>query len=111
MVVVLGNTGRNFAAGMSGGIAYILDENANFSNSCNLDMVGLENIVDQKDKITLKNLLEDHLKYTHSANARRILEQWEDMLPKFVKEMPNDYRRLLEEQDSANPGSKKVYSG
>jgi len=111
VVVVLGKTGRNFAAGMSGGIAYILDENANFSNSCNLDMVGLENIVDQKDEITLKNLLEDHLKYTHSANARRILEQWEDMLPKFIKVMPSDYKRVLEEQDSATPGSKKVYSG
>ena len=111
VVVVLGPTGRNFAAGMSGGVAYIFDKNAIFSDSCNLDMVGLENMVEEKDKMTLKNLLENHLKYTHSANARRILEQWEDMLPKFVKVMPHDYKRVLEEQGSANPGSETAHNG
>jgi len=94
-VVVLGPTGVNFGAGMSGGIAYVYDETRLFDTRCNLDMVDLELVVSEADKYKLRGLLEKHLHYTGSLKARRILENWEDHLPYFIKVFPMEYRRVL----------------
>jgi len=96
IVVVLGSTGVNFAAGMSGGIAYVYNESGFFDTRCNLDMVDLESVWTQADKTALGTLIETHLKLTGSALARRVLDNWEATLPLFVKVMPIDYRRSLE---------------
>ncbi|MEW8015542.1 MAG: glutamate synthase large subunit [Candidatus Sedimenticola endophacoides] len=123
VVVCLGGTGRNFAAGMSGGIAYVLDEAGDFEQRCNLSMVELEPVKEEDDAlealdhqggdletkgrvdvshdmtrfdaIRLRQLIENHLHYTNSAVAREILDNWDACLPKFVKVMPVDYRRAL----------------
>ncbi|KRT54100.1 glutamate synthase large subunit [endosymbiont of Ridgeia piscesae] len=123
VVVVLGSTGRNFAAGMSGGIAYVLDEAGDFEARCNLAQVELEPIAEEDDAlealehqggdlethgrvdvshdmtrfdaIRLKQLIANHLHYTNSEVARNILDNWEAYLPKFVKVMPVEYRRAL----------------
>ncbi len=113
VVVVLGQTGRNFAAGMSGGIAYVLDEQADFEGRCNKTMVDLERITDNNgadvsvadlfqdmtryDARRLKYLIEQHLDYTGSERARKILNLWDQYLPMFVKVFPVDYRRALSE--------------
>jgi len=94
-VVVLGSTGRNFAAGMSGGIAYILDEVGDFKTRCNLQMVGLEKLEDAAEIENLRRMIELHAKHTKSQKAFRILATWEASLPKFVKVMPKDYKRVL----------------
>ena len=96
-VVILGPTGRNFAAGMSGGEAYVLDEFGKFSDQCNLGLVSLETIQDLEDISDLQRLIRRHANLTGSANAHRILADWDDMLQKFVKVMPNDYKRVLQE--------------
>jgi glutamate synthase domain-containing protein 3 len=98
IVVVLGPTGRNFAAGMSGGIAYVLDEHGTFGDLCNMEMVGLENVVEEDDVAALRRLVEAHSRETGSVNAARVLNNWSEMLPNFVKVMPHDYRRVLEER-------------
>ncbi len=95
-VVVLGPTGRNFAAGMSGGIAYVLDETGDFSDRCNQEMVDLEPVVDVEDADELRGLIQHHLDHTGSANAKRVLDAWDEFLPKFVKVYPQDYRRVVE---------------
>jgi glutamate synthase (ferredoxin) len=95
-VVVIGKTGRNFAAGMSGGVAFVLDETGDFSVRCNPGMVGLEKLVESEDLIAVKSLLEKHVKLTGSTVAERILKDWNAMLPKFVKVMPSDYKKALE---------------
>src|SRR5437773_6958931 len=95
VVVVLGKTGRNFAAGMSGGIAFVLDEQDAFTPLCNRSMVDLEPVVETQDIETLRTLIERHYYFTGSAPAKRVLQHWEAMLPKFVKIMPQDYRRAL----------------
>ena len=97
-VVVLGPTGRNFAAGMSGGEAYVLDEHGLFGDLCNPDMIFMEDVVEDADIAAVRRLIEDHLAYTGSANAKRVLENWDEMLPKFVKVMPRDYKRVLAER-------------
>ncbi|MFQ5457812.1 MAG: glutamate synthase-related protein, partial [Myxococcota bacterium] len=97
LAVILGKTGRNFAAGMSGGIAYVLDEGGDFHLRCNQDMVDLEPVSEGEDVETLRDLIEQHFRFTRSARAEWILEKWHSMLPKFVKVMPVDYRRALEE--------------
>ena len=124
VVVVIGPTGRNFAAGMSGGIAYVLDEEGDFERRCNLAMVDLEPIPSENqvmersrhqtgdleshglvdvtdmtrfDEERLYQLIENHLHYTGSARAKAILDDWASYLPKFVKVMPVEYRRALEE--------------
>ncbi len=97
-VVVLGPTGRNFAAGMSGGEAYVLDEYGKFRDLCNTEMVFLEDLEEQADIAAIRRLIEDHLAFTGSANARRILDNWDDMLPRFVKVMPIAYKRVLAER-------------
>ena len=95
-VVVLGSTGRNFAAGMSGGIAYVLDEADDFERRCNQEMVDLVRVVDADDEAELRSLVEEHRLHTNSAKAKRVMETWDEMLPKFVKVYPRDYRRVLE---------------
>ena len=97
-VVVLGETGRNFAAGMRGGIAYILDENSSFRDRCNMGMVELEDLKASEDIAELKALIEKHALYTDSAVAKRVLADWDTYLGKFVKVMPTDYKRVLIEQ-------------
>ena len=95
VVAVLGPTGRNFAAGMSGGIAYVLDEHGSFERRCNTQLVTLEKLEDD-DAATLRALVEEHERRTGSAVAARLLADWEAALSAFVKVMPNDYRRALE---------------
>ena len=93
--VILGSTGRNFAAGMSGGIAYVLDEAGDFiENRCNPDMVDFDPLTKEDIKF-LRGIITRHLEYTGSAVAKRVLEQWEETLPKFIKVMPVDYKRAL----------------
>jgi glutamate synthase domain-containing protein 3 len=98
VVVVLGSAGRNFAAGMSGGIAFVYDADQDFATRFNSGMADLELVTDPEDVATLRAMIEDHLKYTNSAPARRILEDWDQVLPRFKKVMPRDYRRVLEER-------------
>jgi glutamate synthase (NADPH/NADH) large chain len=125
VVVVLGKTGRNFAAGMSGGIAYVLDEAGDFEQRCNLAMVELEPIAPEDEALEhlehqggdpethgrvnithhisrfdaqrLRTFIEKHKQYTNSGWAHQILQNWDNYLPKFVKVMPIDYRRALQE--------------
>ncbi|MBF0438647.1 MAG: glutamate synthase large subunit [Magnetococcales bacterium] len=97
VVVVLGATGRNFAAGMSGGVAFVLDDRREFASLCNLSMVALEPVESQEDRILLKELVEDHAKHTDSQVAARLLKDWEAALTRFVKVMPHEYRRVLED--------------
>jgi len=94
-VIVLGKTGRNFAAGMSGGIAYVYDEDKNFKENCNMDMVELEGIKEE-DKDTIYHLLHNHFKYTKSDKARKIMDNMYEGLKKFVKVIPIEYKRILE---------------
>ncbi|MGY8901567.1 MAG: glutamate synthase large subunit [Flavobacteriales bacterium] len=117
IVTVLGHTGRNFAAGMSGGVAYVLDEDGTFADRCNLAMVELEPVLDddwklgfepsdqgavdsdmaRHDGVRLRQLIEKHLHYTGSIQAAKILANWDTYRPKFVKVMPTEYRRALAE--------------
>jgi glutamate synthase (NADPH/NADH) large chain len=139
VVVCLGITGRNFAAGMSGGVAYVLDEEENFEDRCNLAQVELEPIADEDaaleeidhqggdleghgrvdvshdmtryDAIRLKQLIENHLHYTNSEVAKRILDNWGSHLPKFVKVMPVEYRRALQEMQAEKMAKLSVSQG
>ena len=95
-VVILGSTGYNFAAGMSGGIAYVYDETEIFQTRCNLDSVDLENVWTKDDKEILHSLLEKHYLYTGSARAKEILDNWENRFPLFVKVVPIEYRKVLD---------------
>ena len=99
-VVVLGQTGRNFAAGMSGGVAYILDEAGDFASRCNTQMVGLEGL-EEKDATTLQSMINEHAQRTGSERAGAILANWDGFLPKFVKVMPMDYKRVLQALEKA----------
>ena len=101
VVVVLGKTGRNFAAGMSGGEAYVLNEEGTFELRCNLGMVELEKVNSPDDKKTLRTMIESHIQYTGSRKGKMILESWDTILPKFVKVMPTDYKRVLQERKAA----------
>ena len=96
--VVLGSVGRNFAAGMSGGIAYIWDQHKKLSALCNKEMVDLESVTADEDVAELKAMIEKHLLYTQSDVARRLLQDWTRTLSQFVKIMPRDFKRVLEEQ-------------
>jgi glutamate synthase domain-containing protein 3 len=97
-VVILGPTGRNFAAGMSGGIAYVWDPGEALLANCNLGMVELEKVEADDDIVELRNLIEKHRDYTGSAIAIEILSRWERSISHFVKVMPTDYKRVLEEK-------------
>ncbi|MBI3610210.1 MAG: glutamate synthase large subunit [Nitrospirae bacterium] len=100
VVVVLGKTGRNFAAGMSGGVAFVLNDppqaDGGFERRCNLSMVELEPVRDKADQALLKGMIERHAEYTGSAKARKVLERWEQMMPKFLRVMPVEYKKVLE---------------
>jgi len=95
-VVVLGPTGRNFAAGMSGGIACVLDEAGDFSRNCNQQMVLLERLEDPAEIEAVRLMIHRHAQYTRSRRALKILALWEQMVPKFVKVTPKDYKRMLQ---------------
>jgi glutamate synthase (NADPH/NADH) large chain len=117
-VVVLGETGRNFAAGMSGGVAYVYDPAGLFAARCNTTMVGLSGVLSEaaqaasapiyhathadaapeSDEANLKNLIEQHFKLTGSMRARAILDSWSEQVVKFIKVMPTDYERVLIER-------------
>ena len=94
-VVVLGKTGRNFGAGMSGGIAYILDEAGNFADHCNTELVALEKLSDANEIEELWKLIQRHQTYTQSDKAAKVLADWQNYIPKFVKVLPQDYARVL----------------
>ena len=94
-VVILGKTGRNFAAGMSGGVAYVLDETGEFPGHCNMELVALEKLTDPDEIEELWKLIQRHQAYTNSARAAAILAAWKSFLPKFVKVLPQDYARVL----------------
>ncbi|MEA2094854.1 MAG: glutamate synthase-related protein, partial [Pseudomonadota bacterium] len=139
VVVVLGDSGRNFAAGMSGGIAYVLDERGDFEQRCNLAMVELEPVPAEDDALEqldhqggdlethgrvdirhdmtrhdarrLQQLIEKHVHYTNSTRGRDILDNWNQYLPKFVKVMPVDYRRALQEMQAAKTASLQAAGG
>jgi len=133
-VVVLGQTGRNFAAGMSGGVAYVLDEDGTFESRCNLAQVALEPVPEEEaaseklgefgdvtshgkvdirhlamaDEALLKGLVERHLEMTGSTRAKQILDGWSTYRAKFVKVMPNEYRRALAELAAKNSKQKEA---
>ncbi|MDH3986182.1 MAG: glutamate synthase large subunit [Gammaproteobacteria bacterium] len=139
VVVVLGESGRNFAAGMSGGIAYVLDQQGDFEQRCNLAMVDLEPVLaeddalenmehqggdlethglvdishdmSRNDALRLRLLIERHTHYTGSTRGRQILDNWRDYLPKFVKVMPVDYRRALQEMQAAQAATGQAAQG
>jgi len=107
-VIVLGPTGRNFAAGMSGGLAYVYDEDGQFHRRCNMAMVALETLPDGDDAF-VKKLIEDHHRWTGSRRAREILDHWGAARSKFVKVFPNEYRRALAELEQKKiSGKEKV---
>jgi glutamate synthase (ferredoxin) len=101
-VVVLGSTGRNFAAGMSGGVAYVFDGAGSFDRHCNHEMVDLEPVEDPEDVEMLRSLIERHVAYTGSDVGTRFLQEWNRTLPLFVKIMPRDYKRVLQAQAKAS---------
>ncbi|MDX1386190.1 MAG: hypothetical protein R3257_01275, partial [bacterium] len=92
--LVLGEAGRNFAAGMSGGIAYVLDVTGHFARDCNQEMVNLEEISDE-DAVEIQGWIEQHVQYTHSEVGRDVLDRWQEWRPKIIKVIPNDYKRVL----------------
>ncbi|KAI5841797.1 glutamate synthase-like protein [Morchella snyderi] len=97
-VLILGETGRNFAAGMSGGIAYVLDMKQDFRSKVNMEMVELSDITDPYEISYVRGLVEDHYQYTGSELAKRVLLDFRRALPRFVRVLPTDYKRVLEEE-------------
>jgi glutamate synthase (ferredoxin) len=95
IAVILGEVGRNFGAGMSGGVAYVLDEKKTFVANCNGEDLNIDPISNEEDKLQLKQLIENHLKETGSPLANRILKDWNAYLPKFKKVLPEEYRKAL----------------
>jgi glutamate synthase (ferredoxin) len=102
IAVILGEVGRNFGAGMSGGIAYVLDEHNTFKSRCNASELNLDPVQDSQDIVQLKELIESHYNATLSPLAQRILEQWETYLPKFIKVLPEEYRQALIKLEKEN---------
>ena len=98
VVVVLGPTGRNFAAGMSGGYAFVYDPGDDFQIRFNPGLADLELVTDPEDIATLRSMIEDHVRHTGSGPAKQMLDNWEQALARFKKIMPRDYRRVLEER-------------
>jgi glutamate synthase (ferredoxin) len=95
-VIVLGKTGRNFAAGMSGGVAYILDEAGDFATRCNKEMVGLDKLADADEIEEIWKLIQRHQACTQSERAGKVLADWKNLVSKFVKVLPKDYARVLQ---------------
>jgi len=108
-VVVLGGTGINFAAGMSGGIAYVLDQDKDFSPKCNTGMVELEAVEDEARIAELFRLIKLHLRYTNSEVAQSVLDDWPDILNKFIQVMPIDYKRVLVERTEHNEEIESIF--
>jgi len=108
VVVVLGPTGLNFAAGMSGGIAFVFDEQRQFDQRCNLDMVDLESVTESEDIALLRRLIEQHIRFTGSPLGQRILDNWHDKIHQFVKVMPMEYRRALGRMLKEDAETKRV---
>jgi glutamate synthase domain-containing protein 3 len=102
-VVVLGATGRNFGAGMSGGIAYVIDPDGDFAQRCNREMVLLE-AIDESDEEFVKGLIERHCALTGSRIGERVLEQWSTSVARFVRVMPIEYKKALEAQGAETLG-------
>ena len=107
-VVVLGETGVNFAAGMSGGIAYIWDPAGRFPKRCNLEMVALERLEDDAERAEVRRMIERHLEYTGSVPARTVLADWDRSVGGFVKVMPVDYKRVLRARAAADESSRSA---
>jgi glutamate synthase domain-containing protein 3 len=101
LVVILGRTGRNFAAGMSGGLANVFDEEGRFASNCNMEMVTLERLADTEEIATLRSLLEEHVRRTESKKGQRLLASWATSVNQFVKVFPNEWRRVLVERAEA----------
>jgi glutamate synthase (NADPH/NADH) large chain len=95
-VVVLGAVGRNFAAGMSGGVAYVWDPNQAFRARCNLELVELEPLGDESDVWLVRSLVEDHVRFTNSARGAKLLDNWDHVIARFIKVIPTEYKRVLE---------------
>ena len=106
LVVILGETGRNFGAGMSGGLAFVLDEAGQFATVCNTEMVTLEPLGDAEDIATLRALIEEHVSCTGSKKGRRLLDNWTTSVRSFVKVFPNEWRRVLKERAELAPERK-----
>ncbi|OVA11317.1 Class II glutamine amidotransferase domain [Macleaya cordata] len=106
-VVVLGKTGRNFAAGMSGGIAYVLDMDQKFRSRCNLELVDLDKVEEEGDKMTLMMMIQQHQRHTKSELAKEVLADFDNLLPKFIKVFPRDYKRVLQNM-KAQTGKKEA---
>ncbi|MCW8798325.1 MAG: glutamate synthase-related protein, partial [Prosthecochloris sp.] len=101
-VVILGPTGKNFAAGMSGGVAYVYDADRKFSARCNCEMVGLDIIEDEHEIARLHGMIERHASYTGSACAKAILEEWAEAKDRFIKVIPHDYKRAMEAMEAVS---------
>ena len=93
--MILGSVGKNFAAGMSGGIAYVLDEQSNLYTKTNKNMVSIEKVTSKYDVQELKTMIKDHVAYTNSTKGKQILDNFKEYLPQFKKIIPNDYKRML----------------
>ena len=112
-VAVIGKVGKNFAAGMSGGVAYVLDENNDLYRKTNKSLVSTEEISNKYDVLELKGMIEEHVKYTDSEKGKLILDKFEEYLPKFKKIIPYDYKKMLEtiakmEQKGLNPEQAQI---
>ncbi|XLS99003.1 hypothetical protein HN51_041738 [Arachis hypogaea] len=107
-VVVLGKTGRNFAAGMSGGIAYVLDVDGKFKSRCNPELVDLDKVEEEEDIITLRMLIQQHQRHTNSMLAKEVLADFENLLPKFIKVFPREYKRALANMKSEQTSNDTV---
>jgi glutamate synthase domain-containing protein 3 len=99
--VILGQTGRNFGAGMSGGVAYVYDMDGDFEDKCNMEIIELEKMHDAKDVEQLKSMIETHQAKTGSTVAAGMLENWGESLSNFVKVIPTDYKRMLKQIEKA----------
>ena len=112
-VVIIGKVGKNFAAGMSGGVAYVLDENNDLYMKTNKELVSTEELSNKYDVQELKKMLEEHVKYTNSVRGKEILENFEEYLPKFKKIIPYDYKKILNaiakmEEKGLNPEQAQI---
>ena len=111
-LVCLGRTGRNFAAGMSGGFAYVLDEDNRFRRRCNQAMIDLEQMSDEdEDAQWLQDIITKHHQLTGSPRAAEILANWDDSLPRFVRVFPREYRRVLTERATKANKEKEATHG
>jgi glutamate synthase domain-containing protein 3 len=111
-LICLGRTGRNFAAGMSGGFAYVLDEDNRFRRRCNQAMIDLEQMdADDEDTQWLQDIITKHHQLTGSPRAAEILANWDDYLPRFVRVFPREYRRVLTERATKAQKEKEATHG